>query len=237
MLLAANRDGKRLAVSNGFTDTSVWDQATGAEIGSVATRPEAFAGIINSVALSGDGRRLALGGDFESLAVFDVVTGRTLFSPRPNPNRRVSGAPLAFALDDTGHRVAVAAENSTLTVYDVDSGRSLATRALSERAVVLAFSADSRLLATESADRVLQVWNGNTIEELARIPHTFDVVGLSLSDERLRVLRPDGSMVDVVWEPGRLIRAACTAIGRNFSPAEWVRYFSDETHRKTCAQL
>jgi WD40 repeat protein len=234
-LLAGDRDGTRIAISNGSTRTDVWDRATDTGIASLTTAPERFAGIISRIAMSGNGRRLALGGDFESVEVFDVVTGRTLFKPR-DEKRRLSGSPLAFALDDAGQRLAAASEDVTLTIHDVDSRLPVVTRALPERVTLLTFSADDRLLATERADRVLQVWDSRTLAEMARVPHAFEVTALALSNERLRIVQRDGSVLDVMWDPGQLIRAACTTISRNLSLTEWTRYFPDEKHRKTCDQ-
>lgn len=232
--VAANRDGSRIAMSDAYDFTRIYDTHSGQEIARVVTPAEDFGGIVDALALSGDGSRLAVGGDFEIVRVFDVSTGKSLL--KLGGKRGPAERKTSFALDDAGQRLAAVSPEGTLTISFLDGTRPLTTRDLASPVGRLAFSRDREYVVLDGLDSKIRVFDATSLEERARIPHHLNVaaVALTADNTRVRVALYDGSVRQSIWRPQDLIAQACSVIGRNFSQSEWPRYFPDEPLRPIC---
>ncbi len=232
--LSANYDGSRIAVSDGYWVTRIYNTGAPEEVTTLRTPSGAFGGLVGALALSGNGSRVAVGGDFEILFVYDIPSGRRLLEL--TGNRGPASRRLVFAIDDAGKRVATVTPEAELIVYDLEDTREPSKRVLPSRAYRLAFSKDGNSIAAVCLDRTLQVWNAVTLEEEARIPFQFTVCGLAFgeADSRLRILSCDGTVREAVWRPEDVIDRACAVLGRNFSESEWSLYFPGEEYRPIC---
>jgi len=235
--VAANRDGSRIVVSDGYDVTRLYDTESGREVTAIPTSAEDFGGLVSTLALSGDGSKLAVGGPFETVKVFDIASGTVLLklsgSRGPAERKRV------FAIDDVGKRVAAVVPEGELTVYELDDERKQSKRTLPSPAYRIAFSRDGKSILIACFDRTLQVWDAATLTELARIPYQSTVRALTFGakDSRLRILSDDGTVRDALWRTKDVIERACAIIGRNFSEVEWSRYFPQEPFRTTCQKM
>ncbi len=62
-------------------------------------------------------------------------------------------------------------------------------------------------------------------------------LAFSPNDKHMATSEADGAAYLWILWPEDLISEACTRIGRNFTEAEWQRYFGDEPYRPTCPDL
>jgi WD40 repeat protein/tRNA A-37 threonylcarbamoyl transferase component Bud32 len=195
--LAFSPDGKQL-VTAGFRTITVWDVLSGKAV----VRIKAHEFLVSSVAFSPDGKRIASGsgtnvggGRQESgeVRVWDAVSGKELlaFPALPHWANSVAFSPdgnyLAAGL---GYLAVVApASPGEIRVWDATTGREVhRLRGHTFWVTSVAFSPDSRHLASASADRTVRIWELATGQEVLTLRgHTQWVRAISY--------HPDGKVL------------------------------------------
>jgi WD40 repeat protein len=170
--VAFSLDGKRLASIAGWSRTvEVWDAQTGQQLLSL----QAHSVPVREVAFSPDGKRLVSRSGYPASSspesrdpgavnVWDAQTGQELFSLKEQ-----SGFTF-LTLSPDGKRFATADGNEInprIRVWDAQTGRAIFTfQGHTSRIDGMAFSADSKRLASSSRDQTLRVWDLQTGEEI-----------------------------------------------------------------------
>ena len=112
------------------------------------------------------------------------------------------------------------------------------------RITSLDFNSEKGWLASAGSDGYVYLWNINTGEEVARIPHGDLVSGINFS--------PDGKLLSTVsrktlqlWDVDLLVpitteelqETACSRLIRNLTPSQWIFFFQEEEYRLICPNL
>lgn len=175
--LAFGPDGHTLAVSNGGAVT-LWDATTGqpvAALGGAAAAPvnpymAAYSGgtttAFEAVAFSPDGRLVAAGGK-ESRSNFDQAawTAKMMELMR-DPKRGRDQAAVTQAAQDMMKNLKVTVSGA-VRLYDVATGQEVrALSGITSEVGAVAFSEDSRLVATAAFDNNIKLWDVATGGEL-----------------------------------------------------------------------
>ncbi len=153
-------DGKTIACACAGRGLCLWDAATGKELRQFGQAKHA-----NAVAFSPDGKLLA-SQDKGRPALFDVASGEMLGHLA---EAEIGVASVAFAPD--GKSLAVARYQNGFTVWDMkDQAKSRKRFEKGKcQARCLAFSPDSKMLATGGADKIIHLWDTATGEERGRL--------------------------------------------------------------------
>jgi WD40 repeat protein len=113
----------------------------------------------------------------------------------------------------------------------------------------LAFSHDGKLLASGGEGGDIILWDITKRQRLGQpmIGHDLPVITLSFSvDDKTLIsssnyfssdtVSPNANVVIWNLDPLSWIEISCQRAGRNFTRAEWERYFPNDEYRKTCEQ-
>ena len=202
--VAFSLDGRILA-SGGFTRIKLWDVASGKELKTLkGYKP------ISSIVFSPDGKLLALGGGGET-KLWDMVMGRelkTLKGQKYFPIGEVAFSPSGKILASAEDYL-----HNTIKLWDVASGREPYSQRTDLFYNSVAFSPDSKTLATGSgnslfsdSDNLIKLWDVASGQELKIFKgHTASVTSVSISPDGK--LLASGSEVEPVklwtWLPVR----------------------------------
>lgn len=149
---------------------------------------------------------------------------------------------LAFSKD--GSLLASTDSSGKVNIWKDQNGKFTAvTSFVKEQAVSLAFNPGGTLLAIGTATNLYLIDPG-TGEEVARIPHTDIVNGVSFSADG-SILATASSKVLQFWDivniqqikKDNLVPTACSHLVRNFDTAQWQALFGDEQYRMLCENL
>jgi WD40 repeat protein len=153
------------------------------------------------------------------------------------------GENVLLVFNENGSLLASADSTGAITLWQYQDGTFTAAASFDkERAVSLAFQPGGTILAIGTARYVYLV---NTAgQELARIPHTDTVNGVSFSGDG-KYLATASSTLLQVWELAKidlvendhLIGAACSRLFQNFSVSQWESFFRGEQYEPLCADL
>jgi WD40 repeat protein len=238
--VAFSPDGTRVA-----TGAGVFDAATGAELSRLR-----HDGAVYAVAFSPDGTRVATGSDDGSARVFDAATGAELsrlhhdgavgavaFSPDGTRVATGSSMESVFFTED-GRRVTTT-HGGSARVFDAATGAELSRLHHDGRVGAVAFSPDGTRIATGSDDGTARVFDTATGAELSRLHHDGAVYGVAFSPDGTRVATGSDDRNARVWvvDRSQLIEQAKGRLTENLSEREWQRFFGNEPHRKTRADL
>lgn len=195
--VAFSSDGKRLASSDGWNLTTVWDRATGQMQWSYnqLTHDHPCWSVF-----SPDGTRLAVCSPYvEAVVLLDAATGDKV---REIPVKKASGiSGLAFTRD--GKQLVGAGKHKEAYLWDVATGSEVRRFVghTHDSVDTLSLSPDDKLLVTGSGDKTVRVWEVATGQELRQLEDTTNgaqslaflpdgkrvVVGLNSPGERAGV--------------------------------------------------
>jgi tetratricopeptide (TPR) repeat protein len=181
-------DGARLVTVGGGDTACVWDAADGRR---PLLRLSQEGAVIQCAAFSPDGRRLATAGPPDTVVVWDVSSGRELLS-------LILEDAVALAFSPDGHKLATAGLDSVARILDAESGSELLQLSHEGAVFSVAFSPDSRALATGSCGKGgARIWDVASGNELLRLQPDKAVFSVAFS--------PDGRKVATgewgCWEP------------------------------------
>lgn len=109
---------------------------------------------------------------------------------------------------------------------------------------ILTFSPDNRWLVGGSSSGFANLWDTATVQEVARIPHSDPVTGVSFSLDGSQLFTVSRKVVRV-WDVAaiplipkdQLIAGACSHLTHNLSKDDWTSLFGDEEYRLICPNL
>ncbi|GIW79760.1 MAG: hypothetical protein KatS3mg105_1567 [Gemmatales bacterium] len=157
-------DGEKIATAGADKVIQVWDPRQNRPL-SGQGRP---ASVRSRVVLAGNGARLASTRAGTALDIWDTNTGQLVH------HCDVKSSPLAASPD--GHLLATGGSGNRVILWDAETGKLV--RSFDDqkgRATALAFSPDSRLLASASdLDGLVWLWNIETGEPVLVIPEAAD---------------------------------------------------------------
>lgn len=190
VVLAASRDGTKLAAASLDDEVQVLEPASG--------RVVELAGHlwpVASIHFSADGTRVATAANDGKARVFDAASGALLLTLSSNTGMT------AVAFDEDGALVAGGATDGTVRVWDTTTGEQRARLAGHGADVTgLAFRTDGQHLVSSGRDGTTRVWDvstGGSREWLTRATAELIYSGVAYS--------PDGSLLAAPAEPSGVL--------------------------------
>ncbi len=168
---------------------------------------------INDVVFTQDGTQLVSASDDKTVRVWDLATGRTVRTFRGQIGAGQEGKIYAMALSPDNRYLAVGgwmapSQNYVLEdvgrirLYDFQTGQLLALLKSHTNVVnSLAFSADSRYLASGSTDKTVKLWEvaGRTLARTLT-GHTKSIYGLAFSPDGRQVVSASYDQTLKLWQ-------------------------------------
>ena len=184
--LAYRPDGSLLAVGGADNTITLWDVATGQQVGASL---EGHSDVVNSVAFSPDGALLASGSNDGTVRLWALDQGGEVRTVRTLTGH--SGVVWSVAFSPDGALLASGSADDTVRLWDVASGAPLGEPLVGHTDDVfsVAFNPDGRLLASAGADSVARLWDVTTGEPVTVLSgvHTNWIAALAFS--------PDGQLL------------------------------------------
>ena len=234
--VAFTPDGSGLISASSDGEVRLWDVPAALSAGAASDQAETVlplgGGPLNDAALNAGGSMLATIGEDGVVRVWDLETGQALQTIGPNEDTK-----LTVALNAGGTLVA-AGVGANIQVWDVQTGESVQTLegyweddqtqddwlGHDEEVTALAFSPDSQLLASGSADTTIAFWD-LTSGQIASLGagHWATVTTMVFSqdgsfllsggrDNKIRNIRVNGARSTATYE-GHLNAVSSTAYG------------------------
>ncbi|HEX9385723.1 MAG TPA: TIR domain-containing protein [Anaerolineales bacterium] len=233
--IAFSPDNQRFITSALDGTVQAWDVSNAKMIENPSEEyPQAFS-------LATSSRYLALGS--EDKINFVGVDGDGGIPPVEAP-----GKDALLVFNEDGSLLASANPAGRIDIWKVQNGQFTPLSSfIKEQAVSLAFNPEGTRLAVGTAKNVF-LMDVSSGKEVARIPHTDIVNGVSYSQDG-KYLATVSSKVLQLWETAKLrrieikgeskelISAACSRLFENLSRPQWETFFGSEEYQPLCENL
>jgi eukaryotic-like serine/threonine-protein kinase len=200
-ILAFSRDGRRLGTAGIDASAKVWDVETGACLTTFQGHERQH---IYALSWSPDGRSVVTGGTDVMIRVWDPETGIERWHA-PGWTKQRNGYVSGVAWSPDGSRVAaaMAPPENTVRVFEASSGRPLQTLTGHTSGVsVVAWSPDSRVLASVGNDKTCRLWDSSTGTLLATlVGHGGPVLALGWNRDGTRLATAGADGTIKLWDP------------------------------------
>ena len=184
--------GQLASVTRGDTIT-LWDLATG-KPRQVFTAPTGqWTGDARAV-FNPDGTLLASGSRDGSVRLWDVAAGKLAGALNGH-----EGPALEVAFRPDGNQLASVGYDRTVRLWDVAT-RTLVKSLPGVEGYRMAYSRDGRLIAVGTQSGHVHLWDAQTYQELADLPHDNRVLGLAFNREGTRLATGCGDNTIRLWD-------------------------------------
>jgi WD40 repeat protein len=233
--LALSPDGTKFASGSLDSTIIVWDTTKKNPLGQPLAEYQTNA---PSMVFSPDEKLIASVNEDNSISLLDSATHEIIGQPLRGHTAQIYG--LAFSPD--GKMLASSGYDQTIILWDVSQGQLIGQPLVGHTNSVNAvtFSPDGKILASGSDDQTIILWDVATGQRISQVATGQDSGATSLT------FSPDGKTLAsntyfqeaTLWDidPNSWIEKTCQRVNRNFTPAEWSKYFPDEEYRATCPQ-
>ncbi|HEX6306018.1 MAG TPA: hypothetical protein VFZ76_17600 [Anaerolineales bacterium] len=252
--LAISRDGSVIALATQSGDIEIRDADTDALMQQFVIE----AGPPLSMAISPDNQVLAVGVCLERDEELEICTQNeierwnidagALFDRIPTTH---TDEITSLAFDPQGLKLASGSKDHTVLLWNFDadldpllSPPTPAGSALTGHLGAinsLAFSPVNDTLASADENSQLMLWDTGSLQLIGEpTPLSLGALGglaFSLDGRLLAVGSRNGTVISMDVDAESWTRRACDLAGRNFTAAEWIQFFPDQTYRPTCSQF
>jgi len=230
------QDSRLVATSGVDGLIRLWDVQSGNELFSLDNSEKIY-----SMALSPAGN-LAAAGLNGKIKIWDIDTREEVTEPKQQAGDISS---LTFSQDGT--LLATGSSEGTVILWKVD-GTSLTSTGdillVNGFPRFLAFSPDNKWLAGGGSTSYAYLWDTNSGQEMARIPHGNPITSVSFSPDGTQLFTVSRKVVRI-WDisaiplvsKDELISHACSYLVTNLSMEDWTNYFANEEYRLICPGL
>ncbi len=195
--VAFSPDGKRLATVAQGSDVKLWDVESGFEVRTF----KGHLGDLTSVAFSPDGKQLASADSKGTIKLWNVHTGDPLYTLQGNANRVSS-----VAFSPAGRWLASASlvrGTGKIQLWDTKSKELIRSMQGQVGSVIhcVAFSPNSKRLASAGSDHAVTVWRLETFNKLSTLKgHTGPVRSVAFSPDGNRLASASDDATIRIWD-------------------------------------
>jgi WD40 repeat protein len=153
------------------------------------------------------------------------------------------GIVYSVAFSPDGKTLASGSKDNKIILWDIETSQPIGQplTAHTHHIKSVAFSPDGETIVSGSLDNTLILWDVATGQPIGQ--PIMKTVGWGIESV---AFSPDGKTIAsgssdsgiILWDvdPNSWIAQSCQRAGRNFTRAEWERYFPNDEYRKTCEQ-
>lgn len=236
--------GKFVYTSSFDGTARVWDWSTENEVGRVTHK-----GKVSKLAVSPQGGWFISASNSEKVIHYCKFEKNTASQGAPIVKCRViqTGSSIsAVTISPNGEIAAISNLNGKIAIlHHQNPGKPLFLPQQDSPVNTLAFSRDSRFLASGGHDKQAHIWNIESREEVARIPLQATVYEVAFCQPDNRFLAVvtnevigEGHLAQLYyWQPKSLISLGCKYLTIKLSAAERARYIPEEKYRYPCKDV